>query len=252
MVSAAWINALPAGPDLQPMTVPHAGRATSARLAGAPVEVGDVVRSTGAGGYYVMLTDGLAPITRTQALLLLGQPGRAQTEPTKASPAAVNAVPASSASLARAGLPASPPDVADPAPRAPLCVRAVDADGQVDDSPQVSVGGSTGTPAATAGARTAPGGTVDRVSVEPGTVAIVSRLQGNGKAAPGAYLVTDAGLRYPVPDVSVLDMLGYPTKAGAKDEVQVLPIPGRILDLLASGPALDPAETPSMKAEPAP
>lgn len=243
--SAAWINALPAGPDLEPMALPHAGRTAAPRLAGHRVPVGTVVRSSGAGGYYVMLADGLAPVTRTQALLLLGRPGRAQSLPVQVSAAQVNAVPESATSL-RAALPSTPPQLAEPPATAPVCVRTVDADGTVPASPLVSIGGSTGMPTASrpSGAH-AGGATVDQVAMTPGTVALARRLQANGQPAPGAYLVT-AGLRYPVPDVSVLAMLGYPTPP-AHDAATVLPVPGRVLDLLAQGPALDPAETPATK-----
>jgi hypothetical protein len=74
----------------------------------------------------------------------------------------------------------------------------------------------------------------DRVMVEPGRGAVVS-------AVPGALsVVSELGIRYPLPNADVLTMLGY---AG----VNPVRMPSSVVSLLPVGPALDPvaARTPA-------
>jgi hypothetical protein len=76
--------------------------------------------------------------------------------------------------------------------------------------------------------------TADRVVVEPGRGAVVS-------AVPGALsVVSEMGIRYPVPGADVLAMLGY-------EGVSPVRIPSNVVTLLPAGPVLDPvtARTPA-------
>lgn len=98
-VSAAWLAAFPTGPALAPAAVAGAGSAGSP-VAGQPARVGQLFEvpaadpgQPGTEQYYVLLKDGLAPLTRTEAALLGGEPGGAGARQVDA--AAVAAAPAS-------------------------------------------------------------------------------------------------------------------------------------------------------------
>ena len=68
----------------------------------------------------------------------------------------------------------------------------------------------------------------------PGRGALVEALAGPNSPTGTLALVTDLGTRFPVPSRDVLATLGY---AGATPQR----LPGGLLALLPSGPALDPA-----------
>jgi hypothetical protein len=74
----------------------------------------------------------------------------------------------------------------------------------------------------------------DRVVVPGGHIAVIRAVDSPSSATGAYYLVTDLGIRYPVPSDAALQMLGYlPTDAVAVLADLVLRIP--------AGPALDPA-----------
>ena len=213
-------------------------------MAGAPTSVGDVLEATGAGpdsSYYVSLADGVAPITAVEAALLSGIPGRTQTAPRRVSTAEVNSAHQSAGRLGSGDLPATRPTLAD-AGGTPVCVQDVDPGGVVSDLPAISVGGAplsvtTSTTNAGSSRQQTDSGrpTVDQVVVAAGSAALVQRLAADGTPAAGQFLVTDAGRRYALAGDSVATALGY---AGAP----ATGVPASVLDLIPSGPALDPAK----------
>jgi hypothetical protein len=78
----------------------------------------------------------------------------------------------------------------------------------------------------------------DRVVVEPGRGAVVAAQPAPG--APGTLsVVSELGIRYPVPSAEVLAALGY-------GGVRPVALPAGLVSLLPVGPALDPsaARTP--------
>lgn len=242
-VPASWLNTVPAGADLRPPSIASSGD-TGPTVASVPTSVGDVLEATGAGpdsSFYVSLADGVAPITDVEAALLSGIPGRTQTAPRRVSTAEVNSAHQSANRLGSSDLPATRPTLAD-AGGTPVCVRAVDPDGTRSPLPTISLGGAalsaTG-PVTNAGSSTQQTDsgkpTVDQVVVDAGSAALVQRLAADGTPTAGQFLVTDAGRRYALADDSVAAALGY---AGAT----ATGVPASVLDLLVSGPALDPAK----------
>jgi type VII secretion protein EccB len=157
LVGWAWINALPAGPDLAPPRVPGRGR-PGPRVGGQPARVGQVFQVTGAAAaqHFILARDGLAPLSPTGAALALADlraraanPGQ-QARATQIDAGALAAAPRSSQTLLDPGLPLTPPALADnPTGQAP-CLH-------------ITVGGPDGaevrialdTPAAPAGANAA-------------------------------------------------------------------------------------------------
>ena len=242
-VPASWLNAVPAGVDLRAPDIASSG-ATGPTVAGAPTSVGDVLEATGAGpdsSFYVSLADGVAPITAVEAALLSGIPGRTQTAPRRVSTAEVNSAHQSASRLGSGDLPATRPTLAE-ADGTPVCVQDVDPGGVVSDVPPISVGGAplsvtTSTTNAGSSRQQTDSGRpmVDQVVVAAGSAALVQRLAADGTPAAGQFLVTDAGRRYALADDSVATALGY-TGAPATG------VPASVLDLIRSGPALDPAK----------
>ncbi|OXM72872.1 MULTISPECIES: type VII secretion protein EccB [Amycolatopsis] len=230
----AWLNGLPVGQDIGRIDVPGQG-SPSAVLSG--FAVGDVVYYPLSRGvqYYLVRQEGLAPLTELQVRIISGQ---YSVRPKEITAAAANAAPTSNALVpaeGEAAPPALPPDlVTVPAEgRAALCSETHDA----RTDPVISIGGDTSVldPAIDTTAESGTGTKLaDRVLVPPGGVAVV-RVLPSATATTGAYtLVTDAGLRYPVPDDKVLGQLGY-SASSAVD------IPAALVQRIPEGPTLNPS-----------
>ena len=74
----------------------------------------------------------------------------------------------------------------------------------------------------------------DWILVPPGRGAVVEALAGPGAPNGALSLVTDLGLRYPVPSRDVLAMLGYANVRPGR-------LPAAVVALLPTGRALDPS-----------
>ena len=243
-VGPAWLNAVPAGPDLKAPAVPRRGK-PGPRLDGQPTVVGQVLTAPAAGGeqFFLLQADGLEPLTATAAALVLGDPDTAQAYP-GGSAAAVRARPISPAALAAApraarpavdaGLPATPPAIAA-SPTGEVPCLDISLGAERDATVQVTLA----TPAADRAAGE-PGarsprdpGQVDRVLVQPGGGLLARAQPGPGVAAGTLYLLTDTGVRYPLPAEDVAGALGY-------GEVTPVAVPGTLLALIPAGTPLDP------------
>ncbi len=242
-VSPGWLNAVPAGVPLRAAAIAGEGSA-GPTVGGVPTSVGDLLHVTRAGArtsFYVALRDGVAPISAVQAALLSGTADHIQTGAQQVSIAEVNAAPQSPTRLGSAELPADPPVLAAVPVGRPVCAESVDAAGNAADLPVLTIGGdplpdprsSTSTATTTSSASSDRTG-VDDVIVGPGTAAVVTRLAADGSPTADEYLVTDDGSRYALPSQAAVTALGL---AGA----HVVGLPSSVLDLLPSGPALDPA-----------
>jgi len=229
-VAPALLNAIPAGPDLGPVTLPG-GPGPSVVDGYRSGQVFVVENQSGGKQYGVALAGGLAEVTPVQADLLVaagangpsGRPmpmGEAQYA---GAPRAGSLVPTGDA---------APPALAPSlVPAAGGSVCAGFADGAALPSlalvaalPRESGELSTGTGDAA----------VDWIGVAPGHGAVVESLAGPGARTGALALLTDAGQRFPVPSADVLAMLGY---AG----VRPLRLPSALVAVVPSGPALDPA-----------
>ncbi|MDN3359672.1 type VII secretion protein EccB [Actinomadura sp. DC4] len=245
-VRDAWLDIIPAGPDLPQPVTPGIGQGAPA-LEGHPAKVGQVFVSRGAGGdqrYYLLTTGGLQTITQTVAALVLSDPQTAKAYSGAASvidlgPAALAASKVLAAPSWAVSLPAAPPtlDAVD-ADRMP-CVRSVPA-GNLAQTALVTVvaqpvtaanavatvvGGSpTGT--------TATGNRIaDQVVVAPRTGMLARTLPAPGVPGEGLYLVTEDGAKFPVASVAAATALGYSTSV-------MVPVPTDLLALLPTGPVL--------------
>jgi type VII secretion protein EccB len=229
--ATAWLNSVPAGTDLGRVNVPGKG---ASKVDG--FTVGNVVRvdTPGVGVQnYLVLADGLAPITQLQANLLASDAAQTHEE----SPTWFAAQPRSAVSMVpgdgRAALPDEPPALVAPADdQAAMCGVFGDASG----IPQIVVNASVpnADAASVTGAQSATGTVLaDRVSVAPGRGALVSAVASADASSGTLCLVTDLGTVYPIAGPEVLPMLGY-------DGVTPLRVPVALVDLLPQGRALDP------------
>ncbi|MER7913730.1 type VII secretion protein EccB [Streptomyces sp. NPDC096068] len=227
-VPEAWLASLPLGRALTPAAVRHSG-ADGPPVGGSPAEVGSLFRSTAGGAErtYVLLDDGLAPVTATEAALLAALPGH--REPALLDAALLAAAPVSANRSLLTRLPdllrdGTVLDTGD----APLCLRQT-ARGAAVRSTVV-----LGTPAQrpSAEAASAPEATV-RITVPNGSGMLATPYPAApGTRRPERHLITDRGVRHRLADDRAASALGY---AGAP----AVAVPRSVLALLPAGPVLD-------------
>jgi len=262
-VAPMWLDALPAGPDLSFIDVPQRGQPSTA-IPGVQARVGQIFADQVAGAsnerYFVLLTDGLAPIATTQARLLLGDPrsqnayGNQPVSAREISPASLATVPQSSAVFNLEAYPSQPlqalslelrDDIA-------LCARPV---GFRDGVPlfTISLAFSLPVPDGREVIRTADSGDLkssgpayaEEVAVPPGAGALVLSVPADDVSDGPRYLVTDQGVRHAVIGEESLKALGYA-------DVEPVPIPASFAAMLVPGPALDSAEAAKFRTAVAP
>ncbi len=227
-VPSVWLDALPQGPPFAPPAIADKGAPVTGPA--GPTQVGQVYQVSVVAGstqYYVMLTDGLAPISKTQAALLNSEPGAPKQAGLLASDVSGHR---SASNVPSGGLPADIPPVVAPASSAPLCVVYAGAGPVL--ARQIETGG-----------RMPPGGTatgnaagVTDVALPAGAGALVADAPGTGQASGAiSYFLVVAGRRYALASMNVAGMLGYNLSQAAL-------LPAGVVDLIPSGRALDPAQ----------
>jgi type VII secretion protein EccB len=238
-VPPSWLNAIPAGRDFAPPAVPNRGRKIRANgMVTAAVGQVFTVKAVAEGPdrWYVLLSDGLAPITLTQATLLLEDPiskkayGRQTVRPIPIDAATANASP-SKTPVPGDGLPPTMPKVVSPAVSAPLC--AVYADTQNGSSrASLTFGSTVGIPIPK---DTGSPDFFDQVLLPPGGGSLVGLVPAEGQVGSisNYFLITDQGRRHAVPTAAEVEKLGYVA-------ADVTPLPAHLVNLIPEGPALDP------------
>ena len=238
-VAAAWINALPAGPDLAPLSVARRGEPSgvAGRRNGELLQVQD--GTDGPSQWAVALPDGAAPISDAQARLLRTVRGAGPvTRISTAEFGTLDILPAAQALVNRAlaGHPTTVPTLLNAIQR--LCLTVDPKDGRttvlVDPAPP-----EPGNPVAATATKK-----IDTVRVKSGTgVLVEAQTSPTAPAGTGTVsIVTDAGLRFAVADAATLGYLGY---AGVTPQR----LPAELVALLPEGPALDPKQ--AVKSPPA-
>ncbi len=238
-VSPVWLNAIPVGPDLTPVTVPGVG-SQGPVLGSLHTSVGQVLTQQNVGSpteYYIVVAGGVVPITSTQAAIALSDPASAAAyrgapvAPVMVSPAAMAHAPIVHRTLAdETDAPLAPPrddsgvagvpcmDYQGAGGHAPALVFAPAPAGA---QPPVGLPGVTGSPQ-----------NASLIGVAPNGGALVRPQAAPGVGGNSLYLVTDAGVKFPVPSASTLLALGYRVGRAAA-------MPAALLGLLPTGPALD-------------
>lgn len=243
-VKASWLNALPAGADLKGPDVPGRGKAGPS-VGGAATRVGQVLRDP-SGSSFLLLQDGLSPLSETEAALVLADPQtaraypKAQVLPIEVGTSAVAGAPRSARELTGTQHPAQPPTAVateGAATRVP-CFRVTP--GTAGEGAKLRIAFRDSTPAKAATPtvglpRPAVSGNsqvADRVVVAPGSGMLVRQEAPAGEAEPKIYLITDLGVKYALTE-DVARKLGY-------DAAGAVAMPSTVLDLVPTGPALDP------------
>lgn len=238
-VSAAWLNALAAGPDLVAPEVTRHG-AAGVPLGGKSTKVGQVFTVRMAGDteeYYLMRRDGLAPITATQVALLLADQRIAQLNPDGPRPINAAAVAlAPGATVAVSGKhPRTPPRPVEGLDGARgLCVE-MSFDGDRGAAGRL-VTVPAGRVAAARLVATGPpedGRLADRVQVPPSGGALVVGQPAPGVESGTLYLINEIGVKYPLAGEEVVAALGYA-------QAPRVPVPTTVLAMFTTGPALNP------------
>ncbi|MET9594325.1 type VII secretion protein EccB [Streptomyces sp. NPDC006516] len=247
-VSAAFLDALAPGPTLEPPAVTGRGKEGPV-LGGEASRIGQLFKVSVPGGgstYHLLREDGLAPLTRLGAALVLGDPatqkdayeGRSPEVRTLGADALRTHRAEDSGPAASAGLPDAPP-APQSAPRGTALCAQVDGDDggtrirsvlvPLAELTPVVVSDGTAQPFRQACVRT------DATVVRPGHGALVRALHASGAAHAGTtYLVAENGVKYRVSAKDSLAALGY--TAG-----DIGSVPAPLLAALPTGADLDPA-----------
>ena len=244
LVGPAFINALPAGPDLEAPTVPNIGQ-RGPTIAGRATRIGQVfVVSTEESGdqHFVVRSDGLSPLSPTDVALLfsdkktrLAYPDGPPDEISLSASAFGNA-PRSSVSTVTADFPPVPPKAVEPSGTSAPCLNisvsaaddakvrvAIEADPIIPKAP----------PATTQSRFAIDQALVDRVDVEPGHGLLVRAQPGPGINTGTLFLLVDAGVRWPLASADVAATLGY-------SGVVPVAVPTTLLNLIPTGRPLSP------------
>jgi type VII secretion protein EccB len=233
-VSQTWLSPIAQGTDFGPPAVP--GRGQRVRAVSGNARVGQVYQATlgNTTSWYVLLSDGFARISKTQADLLLAEPQTATVaypgQSATALPTTVATVNArqSGQNVFDPRLPPTLPKFVTWDGTTPLCYVYSN---PASASAQLTIGGSLPSPP-TAGA---PAATVDQVVLPPGGAALVGILPGPGQVSSinTWSIVNDAGISFPLQNKDVVQKLGYEVKNAA-------PVPKQVVALIPTGPTLDP------------
>ncbi|KUL29306.1 type VII secretion protein EccB [Actinoplanes palleronii] len=234
-VDEPLINAIAAGPDLEPLALPGKGLPSSKPIGGASALVGDLFQS--AGQYYVLTRTGLVTIGEVSARLALAGGGSPrQITPDQVGGALVRE------SVEPAGMPPAMPALNNlPAPVA-VCVADRDTAGRMPLTTTVEVFKTlppdlqTATADAVAGQQGARDQvqTVDQVVMTGGRAAVVRAIAGSGESSGTAVYLVAGGVRYPFGERN-----GDARKALGYGGVTPTPVPAAMLTLVPTGPTLD-------------
>jgi type VII secretion protein EccB len=224
-VDPAWLNTLPAGPDLGVPPVTRGGPGPD--VDGRPATLGQLVSVPDAVGdrTFVVAEEGLLPVSLTVAALLAADPNQRTPSTITLTPARLAGQKVLSAPAWQADLPARPPALWDIASGVP-CVRWQDDRVALVSAPGMAGAGVLGD-GITRDERVA-----DLVQVLPGAGMIARTRPAPGVPGAGIYLVAEAGAKFPVADGEAAEALGFSTESAVL-------VPAVLLALLPTGPVLD-------------
>ncbi|MFF0338326.1 type VII secretion protein EccB [Kribbella sp. NPDC004875] len=243
-VPSVWLDLVPSGAPLGPLSVPGAGTQSSLLRPGRVGTLYVVQTSTGQGQYYLLQRDRLVAISSLQYDVQRTAPATRKAYP-GAVPQAVPLDPAvvaqvsggvGTTSTTDSALPPTRPTFARPESTADS-VCAVFSGGSFQ--PRFTVAGSlptSGDAGVTTGRGTGGLPLADVVVVPPGHGAVVESMASPGQPAGSGALsfVSDLGRRYQLASHDVLGVLGY-------DQPPVVRLPAELISRLPAGHALDPS-----------
>jgi type VII secretion protein EccB len=211
-----WLSVLPTGAKLTAARIPSAGQ-RGRDIAGRPTEIGQLFQTTIADTdhYYVMRSDGVEPVSATQAALLTGRPGAAPARSVR--PADIAATPVSQDDSLTAV-----PDILGVPPmrlsKEVVCLRQTSRGTTLRNRVVLETG-----PAATGDTQ---------VVIPPGRgVFAVDQAQLSENTQPQLFLITERGVLHVLESAQSSRPLGY-------GDATPLPLPENVIELLPRGPRL--------------
>lgn len=244
-VSVGLLNAFPLVAPIRPIRIDGIGSMTT--YLGEEFPVGSLVRTTDSRGeqLYVVLTEGLQPISAVTAdIIRYGNPeSAAGRAPDAISPARLGELPIVDV-LGVDDYPSTTVDMVTPEAAPVVCMSWQRHLGDAGASTTVLLGNRLPLAAGATAVRLAgadgAGPGVDAVYLKPGTGQYVQAVNpGSGAALGDLFYVNDLGLRYPIKDAataSILGLSGVRESREAPEHAQ--PAPWPILSLLPPGPRL--------------
>ncbi|TCC28092.1 type VII secretion protein EccB [Kribbella speibonae] len=242
-VPSVWLDLIPSGPPLGPISVPGAGTPSTLLRPGRVGTLYVVQTSTGQGQYYLLQRDRLVAISSLQYDVQRTAPATRKAYP-GAVPEAVRLDPAVVAQVsggvgtttADSALPPTRPAFARPE-SSEVSVCAVFSNGEF--RPRFTLAAelpSAGDAGVTAGRGQGGLALADVVVVPPGHGAVVESMAAPAQPAGSGALsfVSDLGRRYQLASRDVLGVLGY-------DQAPVVRLPAELVSRLPAGHALDPS-----------
>lgn len=231
-ISSGLLAAIPAGPAVAPPTITGRGQAVSWT---PDVVVGDVfaVQFASGAAFYAVLSDGVERVGPVVADLIRADVSNTSKIPF-VKPSVLKQAPRSSA-IDLDDFPTVKPQFASVTTAPMVCLGWNGGRGRGAYSVYPATATTLPTGKKAVPAPPGAGSSVaDDVFVEPGKGEVVGQVVGDQQAAAGAiFLVTDNGVKYPVVDKRALAYLGL----GKKFE----PAPPALVNLLPTGPVLDPS-----------
>lgn len=240
--AGGWLTTLPAGRDLDVIDVPGAGR-PGVSLDKRSTQVGQILQADNVGAvrrYYLVLAKGLAPITQTEANLVLGAPSdkvahpNGSPRPIQVDAADVTDVPQAAnvvedEDVTAGGYPPVVPQAASIPSGTALCAPLTGAKaGLVSLFSRIPVPSGLD-PVTTENASDER--VAAQVVVPPATGALVTTRVNPSGPAGTTFLLTDTGVKYPVAGTDALAALGY-------GQVTPTPLNPATLALFPTGPTL--------------
>lgn len=242
-VPANWLSPIPAGRDITLPDIPDTG-APGPVIHGKQTVIGQIYEvrnpAINSDDLYVLRSDGLSRINRTTEALLLSAPSvrRAypggDVEPIQGPPDLLVGAPLSDRTDLVTAYPAPLPNLVNAAVGTAMspCVRYTPSkDGHPLAVAFLTAQAGAITARAVSTATHTTGETVDQVAIPQGSGVLARDIPATGSTLGTEYLITDAGAKFPLVDQTVLTTLGYSADA-------VVDIPGQLLALLPTGPAL--------------
>ena len=236
-IEPGLFNALPEAPPLTSPAIPGAGAPAAVELPVA-APVGAVVVAYEADNtlrHYVVLPDGLQPISGVLASILRNTNSYGLDQPPRLGADEVARVPSVQA-IDTAAYPSEPLTLVDSAAEPVTCAAWSKPEGAQDASLTLLSGSALPVPE---GLRTVdlvssgvPGGPADRVALPPGTGYFVD-------SGGALFWVSDTGVRY---GIDTGDVAGADTVAALGLSVPPLPVPWSMLSQFAAGPTLSRAD----------
>lgn len=244
-VSLGLLNAFPLVDPITPVTIDGAGEPSA--VVGADYAVGSIVKTVDSRGeqLYVVLRDGLQPISAATAdIIRYGDPDADRAAAHEIAPATVAAVPIVH-QLPVDHYPTVSPQIVPPKTDSVLCMGWQRTNAAAQATVRLIVGHKLPMPAGAEAVRLATtdgnGPGLDSVYMTPGSGEYVQAtgIEPDSQSTGPLFYVSDTGLRYHIKDLPTADALGViGVKAPGQQSQMAQLAPWPVLSLLPSGPEL--------------